>query len=128
MTMYMHIRLTVRPTYAGLSAAKRSIIRDIAQRHNVDVICLQETHVDADYADRFSTVGFDLISYALHAKHGCSFFKRKDLITVSQRLSTSHSDVVKTGGYNVANVYKPLTEPWEDTNPLPSLPHPAVYV
>jgi len=27
----------------GLSAAKRSIIRDIAGRHNVDVICLQET-------------------------------------------------------------------------------------
>jgi len=41
----------------GLSAAKRScIIRDIAERHNrhnVDVICLQETHVNVDYASRF---------------------------------------------------------------------------
>ena len=26
----------------GLSAAKRSIIQHIAERHNVDVICLQE--------------------------------------------------------------------------------------
>ena len=40
----------------GLSTAKRSVIRDIAERHNVDVICLQETHVDADCAGRFSTV------------------------------------------------------------------------
>ena len=28
----------------GLSAAKRSIIRNIAERHSIDVICLQETH------------------------------------------------------------------------------------
>ena len=28
----------------GLSAAKRYIIRDIAVRHNVGVICLQENH------------------------------------------------------------------------------------
>ena len=36
----------------GLSAAKRST-RDIAERHNVDVISLQETHVDADRARPF---------------------------------------------------------------------------
>jgi len=36
-----------------LTAAKRSIIRDTADRHNVDVICLQETHVDADCASRW---------------------------------------------------------------------------
>jgi len=32
----------------GLSAAKRFIIRDISERHSVNVICLQETHVDID--------------------------------------------------------------------------------
>jgi len=41
----------------GLSAAKRScIIRNIAERHNrhnVDVICLQETHVNVDCASVF---------------------------------------------------------------------------
>jgi len=55
-------------------------------------------------------------------------YARNDLIDVSPQLSTSHCDVVKTGGYNIANVYKPPSEPWEDTNPLPSLPHPAIYV
>jgi len=32
----------------GLSAAKRSLISNSAENHKVDVICLQETHVDTD--------------------------------------------------------------------------------
>jgi len=52
---------------------------------------------------------------------------RNDLIDVSAQLSSSHSDVVKIGDYNIANVYKPPTEPWENT-PIHSLPHPATYV
>jgi len=111
-----------------LSAAKCSIIRNIAERHNVDVICLQETHVDADCAGGFSVSGFDLISSTLHAKHGHALYTRNDLIDISSQLSTSHCDVVKTASYNIANVYKPPTEPLEDTNPLHSLPHPAIYV
>jgi len=35
----------------------RFVVRDIAERHNVDVVCLQETHVDADFASRFSISG-----------------------------------------------------------------------
>jgi len=30
----------------GLSAAKRSVIRSIADKEKIDIICLQETHVD----------------------------------------------------------------------------------
>ena len=89
-----------------LSVAKRSIIRNIAERHNVEVICLQETHVDADCAGGFSISGFDLISYTLHAKHGRALYTRNDLIDISPQLSTSHCDVVKMGGYNIANVYE----------------------
>ena len=71
---------------------------------------------------------YDLNSYTLHAKRGRVLYMRNDLIDVSSQLPTSHCDVVETGGYNIANVYKPSSEPWEDTNPLPSLPHTAVYV
>src|SRR6218665_2650723 len=38
----------------GLSAAKRQLIGTIAQQHEVDVICLQETHV-ADMASSVTT-------------------------------------------------------------------------
>ena len=112
----------------GLSVAKRSIIRNVAERHNVNVSCLQKTGVDADCAGCFSISGFDLISYTLHAKHGRALYTRNDLIDVSSQLSTSHCDVVKIGGYNIANVYKPPAEPWEDINPLPFQPHPAIYM
>jgi len=101
---------------------------ETAEKHNVDVTCLQETHVDADFASRFTITGFDLISYSLHAKHGRAICARKDLLEVSQQPLTSHCDVVKVGNNNIANVYKPPSEPWEDTNPFSSLPHPAIYV
>jgi len=63
----------------GLSAAKRScIIRDIAEkhnRHNVDVICLQETHVNVDCASRFSSTRQTMIIYdnisGLNTATGC---------------------------------------------------------
>ena len=110
----------------GLSAAKRTVIWNTAERHNVDVICLQETHVDADCANRFMISGFNLISYTLHAKHSQALYARNNLIEVSQQPSTSHCDVVKVGNYHTANVYKPPSKPWEDINPLPSMPHPAI--
>ena len=45
----------------GLSAAKRSVISALAVKHNVDVICLQETHVGVNIAERFDIDGFDLV-------------------------------------------------------------------
>jgi len=35
----------------GLSAAKRHIIQSLAEIHHIDVICLQETHVNDDKSD-----------------------------------------------------------------------------
>ena len=35
----------------GLSAAKRHIIESLAETHHIDVICLQETHVNDDKSD-----------------------------------------------------------------------------
>jgi len=47
----------------GLSAAKREVISSIAERQKIDVICLEETHVDVDKTNRFSIAGFDLLTY-----------------------------------------------------------------
>ena len=47
---------------------------------------------------------------------------------MSHHLSTTHSDVIKVGSFSIANVYKPPSEAWTESNPLPSLPHPAIYV
>jgi len=52
----------------GLSAAKREVISSIAERQKIDVICIEETHVDVDKANRFCIAGFDILAYSLHAK------------------------------------------------------------
>jgi len=46
----------------GLSAAKREVISSIAERQKIDVIYLEETHVDVDKTNRFSIAGFDLLA------------------------------------------------------------------
>jgi hypothetical protein len=91
----------------GLSAAKRSVISSIADKEKIDIICLEETHVDGDIASRFSISGFDLVSYALHPKHGRATYVRGNITEAAHVLSTPHCDVIRVGGYHIANVYKP---------------------
>jgi len=79
----------------GLSASKRSVIANIADRQNIDVICLQETHVNADISNRFNVSGFDLISYNLHARHGRALYVRNSLVDVPAHSSTAFCDIVK---------------------------------
>jgi len=49
----------------GLSAAKRHIIESLAEMHHIDVICLQETHVNDDKSDCLTVSG--LTSSATHS-------------------------------------------------------------
>jgi len=56
--------------FKGLSAAKHEVISSIAEKQKIDVICLEEIHVDVDKTNRFSIAGIDLLAYSLHAKYG----------------------------------------------------------
>ena len=62
-----------------LSAAKRHIIQLLAEIHHIDVICLQKTHVNDDKSNRLTVSGFVIISYTLHANHGCVTYVRSDV-------------------------------------------------
>ena len=112
----------------GLSAAKRGVVSSIAERQEIDIICLQETHVKDDKASKFNIEGFDLVCYALHPKHGRATYVRSNVTEAAHVVSTQHCDVVRVGGFHVANVYKPPSERWDSTNPFPVLPHPTVLV
>jgi len=94
----------------GLSAAKRHIIQSLAEIHHIDVICLQETHVNDDKFDCLIISGFDIISYTLHAKHGRAKYVRSDVTDDVHVSSSPCCDVIRVGGYHIANVYKPPTE------------------
>ena len=100
----------------GLSAAKRHIIESLAEIHHIDVICLQETHVNDDKSDRLTISGFDIISYTLHAKHGRATYVRSDVSDAARVSSSQCCDVIRVGGYHIANIYKPPTEHWSNTN------------
>src|SRR5206468_5680476 len=74
----------------GLSATKRSVINVIAGKQDIDIICLQETHVDKDKASLFSIPGFDLVSYVLHPKHGRAMHVLSNIADVAHVLPHLH--------------------------------------
>ena len=112
----------------GLSAAKRHIIQPLAEIHHIDVNCLQETHVNDEKSDRLTISGFDIISYTLHAKHGRVTYVRSDVSDAARVSSSQCCDFIRVDGYDIANIYKPPTEHWNNMNLPPVLPYPAVLV
>jgi len=111
----------------GLSAAKRTLISNLAHRYSVDVICLQETHVANQVAGRYTIGGFDLISSTLDAKFGRATYVRSDVTDASPLSTSGFCDVIQVGRFKIANVYKPPSANWNN-DMLPILEHPAVYV
>ena len=89
---------------------------------------LQETHIDADKSSLLTLTEYDLISYRLHDKHGRATYEKSSLMDVSGAFSTAHCDVIKVGSYSIANVYKPPSESWDTSAPLPVLAHPTIYI
>ena len=82
----------------GLSAAKREVISSIAERQKIDVICLEETHVDVDKTNRFSIAGFDL-AYSLHTKYGRATYVRDNISDAHHVTSSVCYDVIRIGYY-----------------------------
>ena len=110
----------------GLSWAKRQLIKSIAEEHNVDIVCLQETHVDRNENQLLSIDGYDLVSVQLHLKHGRAAYVRSDIIDVKVGESSEFCDIFSVGAFNIANVYKPPSREWE-TSVLQVLRSPGVY-
>src|SRR6218665_3989275 len=95
--------------------------------HEVDVICLQETHVVDMTAGRYSIVSYDLLSVAPDAKYGRATYIRSTISDAAPIASDQFHDVVQVGDFMIANVYKPPSAGWLSHLP-PSLQHPAIYV
>jgi len=70
----------------------------------------QWRQVRPPYNLRFQT--FDIISYTFHAKHGCATYVRSDVSDAARVSSSQCCDVIRVGGYHIANVCKPPTEHW----------------
>lgn len=111
----------------GLSAAKRSALQEIAEQHKVDIICLQETHVDKDISSRFTINGFSLLSYHLHPKFGRATYIKNSLAGATASQHNDLWDACKLDQFSIINVYKPPSIDWTDSN-LPRLCHLPLYM
>ena len=69
-----------------------------------------------------------MISYCLHPKHGRAMYIRDNISDAVKVTSAAYYDIVRVGGYHIANVYRPPSEHWNTMSSLPTLPHPAVLV
>ena len=113
----------------GLSAAKRAVISRIAQEHNVDVLCLQETPVLAtnNIAESYKTYGYDLIIATPSVVFGRATYERSDTADVFSISSSDFSDAVQVGGFKIVNVYKLPSAHWNESVLL-IFSHPVMYV
>jgi len=105
----------------GLSAAKRHIIESLAEIHHIDVICLQETHVNDDKFDRLTISGFDIISYTLYAATSLMLCVCRRLhaemsfVWADITLPTSTSHLLNTGTTQIYHQFFLILQSWLET-------------
>lgn len=117
----------------GSSAENSEILSRVAYEHCVDVIALQETHIDdaVAYNIRGHIPGYNTVAYLTHSKYGIATYIRVDHLNYSVILLNQENDisciVVEVNGVKITNVYKPPNILWPD-EVLKLQSHPAVYV
>ncbi|XP_047120158.1 uncharacterized protein LOC124803050 [Schistocerca piceifrons] len=97
--------------------------------NKVDVLALQETHLMDDNISKIKVHGFTTVTYAGHEKHAIATLVRKDLLSNTTKIKSSHDFTVgiKVNDMTIFNVYKPPSSSWSPPM-LPVTLHPAVYI
>ena len=116
----------------GASRVKIYYISHSAADLNVDIILLQETHInDPSSASRLHINEFWLIAAVYHAKYGVATYVRNKLTnyTVLRKSCSEKISVttIRVGDKTISNVYKPPQVQWA----LPALQiyvHPEVHI
>lgn len=116
----------------GLSRAKCECLSKMLLNNQVDVLALQETHIqDIENSVRGNIPGYKLVDGIGHRVYGVSTYVRQDLEEVSVCHKSCDGDVfivaVKVSDITIVNVYKPPNIQWSDTV-IPIFEHPVVYL
>lgn len=126
-------RLTVLHLNIEGSSDKSEFLSRKASEYQVDMISVQETHIQnaGDYHSRGNVAGYNTAAYLTNSTYGIVTYVRQDhrnynVIHVSQENDVS-CIVVELLGIKVTNVYKPPNQTWPE-NVLYISTHPAVYV
>ena len=91
----------------GLTRAKADILSKIFSE--VDVLTIQETHVPEGEASRLKIIGFDLVNYILHKKHGLATYinQKKSFGNIEQVARNNNATGVRIDNLTIFNEYKP---------------------
>lgn len=116
----------------GISQSKSECLAQLAVENKIDVILVQETHVNSEIelGRRGLINGFKLAGALYHEKYGSATYIR-DTILNSKFISSStsnniHTIIVDVGGLKILNLYKPPNISWPNP-PIELLEKPALY-
>ena len=111
----------------GLTTAKIDILEQIARRHNVTVITLQETHQENKNILRVP--GYTLAGHIANKHHGMATFVRKDMAWSAAGQSPEGAEIewinTKVQDTSIINIYKPPPSRLVPSS-LPDVPPPCL--
>lgn len=116
----------------GLSKPKCECLSKVLLQNNVDILALQETHIeDPTNSARGNIPGYRLVDAIGHRVYGVSTYVRQDIDEVTVTHKSCDDDIfvlaVKVSDTTIVNIYKPPNIQWADTV-LPAFEHPVLFV
>lgn len=118
----------------GISKSKCEYLHSkVLYTNKIDVIVLQETHVDNedDLLFRGFITGYDLVGATYHKHYGIATYVRNDIDNVSLIKISTDNDIeevtIQVGQISVSNIYKPPQVRWPP-EVLQPYPHPSIYI
>lgn len=117
----------------GSSRPKCDYLARMASDNNIDVIVLQELHIDdiSKLDHRASIPGFNLLAYVLSPIYGSAVYSKTTLndVSVTSISNINNLELItfKVSNLTIVSVYKPPNNSFSNP-PLDAHSHPCVYV
>lgn len=116
----------------GISMAKCEYLTHLLKKHDVDIVLLQETHLDDNQApSRYNIRGYDVIHQQNHKKYGLLTYARAADQVTDQGGSTetngTQRNTIKFGDTEITNIYKPPNLKWS-APPKDIVNHPSIIL
>ena len=116
----------------GISMQKCDYLSRLLRKHNIDILLLQETHLEQTSApSRSHIAGYTEVNKECHPKYGISTYARRPDLVITCGGKTEDNGIqrstVKTEGIEITNIYKPPAEKWTKP-PKHQFEHPALII
>ncbi|XP_072381681.1 uncharacterized protein [Diabrotica undecimpunctata] len=117
----------------GISRSKCEYLQKVLIENNIDVIAIQETHVENEeqILARGRIRGYDLLGATYHPAYGVATYVRNKIenahVCSTSDINNIHTVTIQIGEITISNIYKPPAVLWPP-HVIHAHPHPSVYV